>query len=170
MCRDPVLQLIKGCVITPIRVYHTRKNTEDFCRCFGGVIQCCRCWVTKSCLTLWDPMDCSRSGCLSMGFPRQEYWSGAPFPSPGDFPGSEIEPTSPALAGGFFVTEPPGKPEWFTCLLAKSLQSCLTLCDPMDCSPLGSSVHRILQARILEWVAMPSSRGSSWPRDQTHGS
>ena len=38
----------------------------------------------------------------------------------------------------------------------KSLQSCLTLCDPMDWSPLGSSVHGILQARILEWVAMPS--------------
>ena len=39
---------------------------------------------------------------------------------------------------------------------------------PMDCSPLGSSVHRILQTRILEWVAVPFSRGSSWPRDQTH--
>ena len=60
--------------------------------------------------------------------------------------------------------------QWFSCfcLRAKSsLQSCLMLCDPMDCSPPGSSVHGILQARILEWVAMPSSRGSSWPRDQT---
>jgi len=46
-------------------------------------------------------------------------------------------------------------------------QSCLTLCDPMDCSPPGSSVHGILQARILEWVAMPSSTGSSRPRDRT---
>ena len=45
-------------------------------------------------------------------------------------------------------------------------QSYLTLCDPVDCSPPGSSVHGILQARILEWVAMPSRR-SSWPRDQT---
>ena len=51
------------------------------------------------------------------------------------------------------------------CLVA---QSCLTLCDPVDCSPPGSSVHGILQARILEWVAMPSSRGSSRPRDRTH--
>ena len=42
---------------------------------------------------------------------------------------------------------------------AKSLQWCLTLCDPMDCSPPGSSVHGILQARIWEWVAVPSSRG-----------
>ena len=46
-------------------------------------------------------------------------------------------------------------------------QSCPTLCDPVNCSPPRSSVHGILQARILEWVAMPSSRGSSWPRDQT---
>ena len=51
---------------------------------------------------------------------------------------------------------------------AKSLQSCLTLCYPMDHSLPGSSVHGILQARILGWVAMPSSRESSQPRDQTH--
>ena len=46
-----------------------------------------------------------------------------------------------------------------------SLQSCLTLCDPIDCSLSGSSVHGILQARILEWVAKPFSRGSSRPKD-----
>ena len=46
-------------------------------------------------------------------------------------------------------------------------QSCGTLCDPMDSSPPGSSVHGILQGRILEWVASPFSRGSSWPKDQT---
>ena len=51
---------------------------------------------------------------------------------------------------------------------AKSLQLCLTLCDPMDCSLPGSTVCRILQARILEWVSMPSFRGSSRPRDRTH--
>ena len=45
------------------------------------------------------------------------------------------------------------------CMHAKSLQSCLTLCDPMDCSPLSSSVHSILQARILQWVAISSSKG-----------
>ena len=44
-------------------------------------------------------------------------------------------------------------------------QTCLTLCDPLGCSLPASSVHRILQARILKWVAMPSSRGSSKPRD-----
>ena len=46
-------------------------------------------------------------------------------------------------------------------------QSCQTLCNPMDCSSPGSSVHGILQARILEWVAISVSRGSSPPRDRT---
>ena len=50
---------------------------------------------------------------------------------------------------------------------AKSLLSCTILCDPMDFSPPGSSVHGILQATILEWVAIPSSRGFFWPRDWT---
>ena len=53
------------------------------------------------------------------------------------------------------------------CVHAKSLQLCQTLSNPMDCSPLGSSVHGILQARILECVAIYFSRGSSQPRDQT---
>ena len=52
-------------------------------------------------------------------------------------------------------------------MCAKSLQSCLTLCDPMDQSQPGSSAHGILQARILEWVPMPSRRGSSLPRNWT---
>ena len=47
------------------------------------------------------------------------------------------------------------------CVRANLLQSCPTLCDPMDCSPPDSSIHGILQARKLRWVAMPSSRGSS---------
>ena len=51
------------------------------------------------------------------------------------------------------------------CLVA---QSCPALCNPIDCSPPGSSVHRIFQSRILEWVVMASSRGSSRPRDRTH--
>ena len=51
------------------------------------------------------------------------------------------------------------------CFVAKS---CPTFCDPMDCSPPGSSLHGISQARILEWVAISFCRGSSRPRDQTH--
>ena len=57
-----------------------------------------------------------------------------------------------------------------TLCFARSLQSCLTLGDPVDCSPPGSSIHGIPQAGILEWVAMPSSSGSSRPRDRTHDS
>ena len=53
------------------------------------------------------------------------------------------------------------------CVYVLVCQSCLTLRDPMDCSPPDSSVHRILQARLLERVAISFSRGSSWPRDQT---
>ena len=55
----------------------------------------------------------------------------------------------------------------YVCVRARSPLSCLTLCNSMDCSPPGSSIPGILQARILEWVAMPSSRGSSWPRDES---
>ena len=58
--------------------------------------------------------------------------------------------------------------ETLTCVCAYCVtQSCLTLCNPTACSPPGSSVRGILQARVLEWVAMPSSRGSSRPRYQT---
>ena len=56
---------------------------------------------------------------------------------------------------------------YFLLAIFYSLQSCLTLCHPVDCSPLDFSVHGILHARILEWIARPSSKGSSPPRDQT---
>ena len=52
----------------------------------------------------------------------------------------------------------------FVCVLIT--ESGPTLYDPMDCSPPGSSIHGVLQARVLEWVAMPSSRGSSPPRER----
>ena len=55
-----------------------------------------------------------------------------------------------------------------TSMHAKSLQYCLTLCNPIDCNPLDFSVHGILQARILEWVAMASSMESFQPRDRSH--
>ena len=65
----------------------------------------------QSCPTLCDPIDCSLPGSsLSMGFSRQDYWSGLPFPSPGDLTDPGTESMSSALAGGFFTTEPPGKP------------------------------------------------------------
>ena len=65
----------------------------------------------QSCPTLCDPMDCSPPGSYVHGFSRSEYWSGSPFPPPGDLPDPGIEPMSsmsPALGAGFFITEPPG--------------------------------------------------------------
>ena len=58
-------------------------------------------------VTLWT---IARQAPLSMGFPRQGYWSGLPFPSPGDLPDPRIKPMPPVLAGRFFTTEPPAKP------------------------------------------------------------
>ena len=66
--------------------------------------------VTKLCLTLANPWTVARQAPLSMGFLRQEYWSGLPFPSAGNLPNPRIEPASPALAGRFFTTEPPAIP------------------------------------------------------------
>ena len=59
-------------------------------------------------------MDVAYQAPPSMGFSRQEYWSGLPFPSPGGLPDPRTEPASPALAGGFFTSEPPGKPIYFS--------------------------------------------------------
>ena len=95
---------------------------------------------------------------LSMGFSRQEYWSGLPFLSPRDLPNPGIKPGSPALQADALPSEPPGKPK----VKMKVAQLCPTVCDPTDCV-----VHGILQARILEWVAFPFSRRSSQPRDWT---
>ena len=63
--------------------------------------------VTVSCLTLCDPMDCSRQAPLSMGFSRHEYWSG--LPSPGNLPNPEIKLRSPELQEDSLLSEPPGK-------------------------------------------------------------
>ena len=90
----------------------------------------------------------------SMGFSRQECWSGLPFPSLGDLPDPGIEPRSPTLQADALPSEPPWKPKVnVAAAAAKSLQSCPTLCDPIDGSPPGSPVPGILQARTLEWVA-----------------
>ena len=69
-----------------------------------------------------------------MGFPSQEYQSGLPFPSPGDLPDPGIEPMSPALAHGFFTTEPPGKPLVTLCCCCLVAELCLT---PLSMGFLG---------------------------------
>ena len=106
------------------------------------------CLVAQSCLTL-RPQGLSPTRPLCpWGLSRQEYWSGLPCPSPGDLLCPGIEPRSPALQ----VDSLPS-----AAAAAKSLQSCLTLCDPIDGSPPGSSIPGILQARILEGVAVAFS-------------
>ena len=61
-------------------------------------------------ICICDLMDCSHQAPLSMGFPRQEYWSGLPFPSPGNLSDSRIDPGSPASQADSLPSEPPGKP------------------------------------------------------------
>ena len=96
----------------------------------------------------------------TMEFSRPEYWSGLLFPSPGDLPNPGIEPRSPALQEDSLPAEPPGKPQLYQLYECEVAQSCPTFWDPMDYTD-----HGILQARILEWVALLISRGSSQPRD-----
>ena len=67
--------------------------------------------VAELCPTLSTPWTVAHQAPLSMGFLRQEYWSGLPFPAPGALPDPGIEALSPALAGGFFTAESPGKPD-----------------------------------------------------------
>ena len=99
-----------------------------------------------------------------MEFSRQEYCTGSPFPSPGDLPDSGIKPRSPPLQTDYLWSEPPGMPfEFLQKVKVKSLRR-VWLCGPMDCSLPGSSIHGIFQARILDWVAISFSRGSSQPR------
>ena len=105
------------------------------------------------------PRTVAHQAALMMGLFRQEYWSELPFPSPGYLPNPGLEPASLALAGGFFTTEPPGSPSIPVAAAAKSLQLCLTLCNPIVGSPPGSNVPGILQARTLEWVAISFSNG-----------
>ena len=96
------------------------------------------CLVTQSCLTLCNPMDCNP-------------------------PGSSVHEESSGKntrVGCHFLLQ---EVKW-----SEVAQSCLTLCNPMDCSLQGSSVHGIFQARVLEWVAISFSRGSSQPGDGTH--
>ena len=124
------------------------------------------CVLLCSCLVMPDsfttPWTVAHQAPLSTWFPRQEYWSGLPFPSPGALPDSRTEPASPALAGGLFTSEPPGKPR--VVLVA---QSCLTLGDPMDCSPPAPPSMGFYRQEHWSVLPFPSPGESSWPRDLT---
>ena len=80
---------------------------SELCKECKGVKTVSHSVVSNSFQTPWIV---AHQAPLSMGFSRQEYWRGLPFPSPGDLPNPGIEPVSPMLAGRFFSTEPPGKP------------------------------------------------------------
>ena len=136
-------------------------------------------------------MDCSTAGFTV--FSRQEYWSGLPFPSPGNLPGSGVKAMSPALAGWFFTTEPLRKPyaNFFFFFFWKSLSHVWLLAIILPGQNTGVSSLSLLQGivptqglnpdlshcrwilyqlshkgspRILKWVAYPFSSRSSWPR------
>ena len=120
------------------------------CRRCGGLstqnmlLQASGSEAAQPCPTLCNPMNCSTPVRPHKRQPTR-------LPHPWDSPGKNTEVGC-------------------HCLLrceSEVTQSCLTLCNPMDCSPPGSSVHGILQARILKWVALPSSMGSSRPGDRT---
>ena len=102
-------------------------------------------------------------------FPVKNPGVGKLFPSPGDPPDPRIKLRSPALQVDSFPPESLGKPYFRHKVKSESevAQSCPILCDPMDCSLPGFSVHGIFQARIMEWVAISFSRRSSCPRDWT---
>ena len=99
------------------------------------------------------PWTVAHQAPLSMEFSRQEHWSGLPSPSPGDLPNPGIEPRSPSAP----ALQADSLPLSHWVAAAKSLQSCLTLCNSIDGSPPGSPIPGILQARTLEWVAISFS-------------
>ena len=125
--------------------------------------------LLQSCLTLCNPMDYIVPGILQA---RILEWVAFHFSRGSSQPRNQTH-----CRQILYQLSHKGSPKASTCyvcstqhtgsLCAKSLQSCLTLCDPMDCSPPGCSIHGILQARRLEWAAITFSRGSSQPRDRT---
>ena len=137
---------------------------------------CCCCLVTKLCPILCDPLDCSPPGSSVHGISWARILERVAifFSRESSRPRDGIHVS--CFTGRFCTTEPPRKPlepislniYRNTCMHVKLLQLCPIPCNPMDGSPAGSSVHRILQARILGRVAVPSSRGSFWPRDWNH--
>ena len=116
----------------------------------------------QSCPILCDLTDYTVHGILQA---RILEWVAVPF-----FRGSSqprVWTQVSSIARGFFTSWATGEAQ-VSSSACSDTQSGPTLCDPMDCSPPGSSVHGILQARIMEWAAICYSRGSSAPRDRAH--
>ena len=120
--------------------------------------------------TLCNFMDCSPPGSSVHGISQAKILEWVTMPCPrGSSQTRDRTDVSciPCISGGFFTNEPLGKTVHTSEFDSESEvpQSCLSLCDPIDCSLPGSSIHGIFQVRILEWVAIAFSRRSSQPRD-----
>ena len=129
------------------------------------------CSDAQSCPTLCDLMDCSLPGPSVHRISQARILEWVTIFFSGDLPNPEIECMSPALAGAFFTTEPPGKPikvdGFFMCVCMHRLSLQSISRSVLSDSVTPWSVHGILQARLLEWVAICFSWGSSRPKDQT---
>ena len=108
--------------------------------------------VAQSCLILCNPWTVAHQAPPSMGFSRQEYWSGLPFPSPGDLPDPGIEPTSPTLQADALTSAPPGKPNDSVLPLLTiypkelRLETATGICIPMFISTLFTLANRRKQS------------------------
>ena len=108
-------------------------------------------------------MDCSLPGSFCpWDFPGKNAWVGCHFLLQGIFWTQRWKPGLLHWQADSFTIEPPGVPQIRHCYVAKSLQSCPTLCDPIDGSPPGSPVPGILQARTMEWAAISFSNAWKW--------
>ena len=129
--------------------------------------------VAQSCLTFCNTMDYRVNGIFQA---RILEWVAVPFSRGSSQPRDRTRVS--CIAGRFFTSWASREAQEYwselsgmgkspcMCVHAKSLQLRLILCSPMDCSTPGSPAHGVFQARILEWVAVPFSRGSSQPRDR----
>ena len=113
------------------------------CSFMFSIIHACMCVLSRVRLFM-TPGTVAHQAFLSMGFSRQEYWSGLPFPSPGDLPNPGIKPTSPALAGRFLTPVPPAKP--LVLFSRYLLESC-----------------RFLKSYLLQWLLQVFPVSSSCP-------
>ena len=140
------------------------------CVCVFKCVCLCIKWL-QSCSTLSDPVGCSLPGSSVHGILQARIleWAAVSFSRDLFNPGNK--PRSPTFPADCLLVELlrnlPEHPKISILQFSSVAQPCPTLCDPVDWSLPGSSVHEILQARILEWVAISFSRGSCYPCDRT---
>ena len=143
----------------PLRRWLDSKNSLWFmCECMPAKL-------LQSCLTLCYAIDCSPPGFSIHGILQTEILERVAISFSRGYSWSR-DRTHLLHLLHWQVGSLPLMPPGFIKKKTEVAQSCWTLCDPMDCSPPSSSVHGIFQARVLEWVAISFSRGSSQPRDQ----